>query len=378
LRFVPSSWLRPPPLDAALAAALVVAGLIEAAVVDSAKPLAERALVTAVVMGALAWRRRFPLAVLVLALAGTFVLDPQGESVLFVAMLIASYTTGSSLPGRRSLAGLLVAVAPLWLALLTESAEPVDLVAVAVLYGGAWMVGRLVRERGRRTVELEERAARLEREQAEQRVAALADERARIARELHDIVSHSISVIAVQTQAVRRRLRPDQEREAEELRAVETTARQAMAEMRRLFGVLRSNTERPPLAPQPGLDQLPRLLERTRAAGLPVDLRVDGERTPLPPGVDLAAYRILQEALTNALKHAGQANVTVALHYGARELEVRIDDDGRGPTANGSGQGLIGMRERVALYGGSFDARPRPGGGFHVRATLPLREGGKS
>ncbi len=371
------SSLRPPRLDAALAAALVVAGVIEAVLVDTARPSPVHALVTAVVMGALAWRRRFPLAVLVLALAGTLVLDPRGESVLFVAMLIASYTTGSSLPGRRSLAGLLVAVGPLWLALLLDAAEPVDLVAVAVLYGGAWVVGRLVREREQRAVALEEHAARLEREQADRRVAALAAERARIARELHDIVSHSISVIAVQTQAVRRRLGPGQEREEEELRAVETTARQAMAEMRRLFGVLRSDTERPPLAPQPGLDQLPRLLERTRAAGLPVELRVDGERTPLPPGVDLAAYRILQEALTNALKHAGQANVTVALRYGARDLEVSIDDDGRGPAANGGGQGLVGMRERVALYGGSFDASPRPGGGFRVRATLPLREGSR-
>jgi signal transduction histidine kinase len=369
--------LRPPPRDAALAAVLLVAGLVEALMVDTVRPVAVHALGTAVVMTALAWRRRFPLAVLVVVLLGLVALgDPEGQFVIFAALVIASYTTGSSLDGTRALVGLLLAVGPLWLAMLAEGAEPADLVAVGVLYGGAWAVGRLVRQRDRRADELEERATRLEREHAERREAAVAEERARIARELHDIVSHSISVVAVQTQAVRRRLHPEQEREADDLRAVETTARQAMVEMRRLFGVLRSNGEPPSLSPQPGLDQLHRLLAETRAAGLPVDLRVEGDPLPLSPGVDLAAYRIVQEALTNARKHAGPACAEVTLRFDDRKLELLIEDDGvQGSSAPDSGgHGLIGMRERVELYGGTFEARARPEGGFVVRATLPLRD----
>jgi signal transduction histidine kinase len=369
--------LRPPPRDAALAAVLLVAGLVEALMVDTVRPVAVHALGTAVVMTALAWRRRFPLAVLVVVLLGLVALgDPEGQFVIFAALVIASYTTGSSLDGTRALIGLLLAVGPLWLAMLAEGAEPADLVAVGVLYGGAWAVGRLVRQRDRRADELEERATRLEREHAERREAAVAEERARIARELHDIVSHSISVVAVQTQAVRRRLHPEQEREADDLRAVETTARQAMVEMRRLFGVLRSNGEPPSLSPQPGLDQLHRLLAETRAAGLPVDLRVEGDPLPLSPGVDLAAYRIVQEALTNARKHAGPACAEVTLRFDDRKLELLIEDDGvQGSSAPDSGgHGLIGMRERVELYGGTFEARARPEGGFVVRATLPLRD----
>jgi signal transduction histidine kinase len=369
--------LRPPPRDAALAAVLLVAGIVEALMVDTVRPVAVHALGTAVVMTALAWRRRFPLAVLVVVLLGLVALgDPDGQFVIFAALVIASYTTGSSLDGTRALTGLLLAVGPLWLAMLAEGAEPADLVAVGVLYGGAWAVGRLVRQRDRRADELEERATRLEREHAERREAAVAEERARIARELHDIVSHSISVVAVQTQAVRRRLHPEQEREADDLRAVETTARQAMVEMRRLFGVLRSNGEPPSLSPQPGLDQLHRLLAETRAAGLPVDLRVEGDPLPLSPGVDLAAYRIVQEALTNARKHAGPACAELTLRFDDRKLELLIEDDGvQGSSAPGSGgHGLIGMRERVELYGGTFEARARPEGGFVVRATLPLRD----
>jgi signal transduction histidine kinase len=369
--------LRPPPRDAALAAALLVVGLVEGLVVDTERPMAVHALGTAVVMGALAWRRRFPLAVLAVVLLGLVALgDPEGQFVIFAALVIASYTTGSALDGTRALIGVLLAVGPLWLAMLAERAEPADFVAVGVLYGGAWGVGRVVRERDRRAHELEERARRLEREHAERRAAAVAEERARIARELHDVVSHSISVVAVQTQAVRRRLSPEQTREIDDLRAVETTARQAMIEMRRLFGVLRSNGERPSLAPQPGLDQLERLLADTRAAGLPVELRVEGNRVPLPPGVDLAAYRIVQEALTNTRKHAGPAHVEVTLRFSDRELVLLIEDDGkhRSSAPDQAGHGLVGMRERVELYGGRLEAGSRPEGGFVVRATLSLRD----
>jgi signal transduction histidine kinase len=190
-------------------------------------------------------------------------------------------------------------------------------------------------------------------------------------------VSHSISVITVQTQAVRRRLGPDHAREADDLRAVEATARQAMAEMRRLFGVLRADGERPALAPQPGLDQLERLLDETRAAGVPVTSTVEGEPVALPPGLDLAAYRIVQEALTNVRKHAPGGRVTVRLCFGERDLDVVVEDTGAPAQRNGNrgGLGLVGMRERVALYGGSIDAGPMASGGFAVRARLPFREG---
>jgi signal transduction histidine kinase len=370
---------RPPLFDIALAAALVVAGLVEAATVDTGTSPLFHAVVTTVVMGALAWRRSFPIVVLVVALLGIIVGGrPDTPFVLFAAVLIAAYTAGSVLEGRWALAALLVAVGPAFLGVLVDGGDPADLVGIAVLYGGAWVVGQLVRAQTRRADHHAERAATLQQAEADRRAQAAAEERARIARELHDIISHSISVIAVQTQAVRRRLRTDQEREVSDLRAVETAARQAMAEMRRLFGMLRADGERPPLSPQPGLDQLPRLLQRTRAAHLPVELQVEGEPVPLPPGVDLTAYRIVQEGLTNALKHSGAATVTVVLRYCGKALEVRVDDDGQGqlPATDGVGHGLVGMRERVALYGGSLDAGPRPTGGFGVRATLPLGEGG--
>ena len=202
----------------------------------------------------------------------------------------------------------------------------------------------------------------------------LEEERARIARELHDIVSHAISVVTVQTQAVRRRLGPEHAREADDLRAVEATAREAMADLRRLFGVLRADGDAPSLAPQPGLGELERLLEQTRAAGLAVELEIEGAAGPLPPGADLAAYRVVQEALTNVRRHAHASRATVRLIFGGDRLEIVVDDDGAGASGNGDGgHGLVGMRERLVLYGGELEAGPRPGGGFRVRATLPLR-----
>jgi signal transduction histidine kinase len=199
------------------------------------------------------------------------------------------------------------------------------------------------------------------------------EERARIARELHDVVAHSVSVMTVQTGAVRRLLTPDQERERETLLAVERTGREALNEMRRLLGMLRATDEAEGLAPQPSLRQLDTLVEQVREAGLPVELKVEGAPVDLPPGLDLSAYRIVQEALTNALKHAGPARATVAVRYGPDELELEIADDGRGAAnGTGTGGGLVGMRERAALVGGRLEAGPRNGGGYAVRARLPL------
>ncbi len=373
---------RPPLFDLALSGALVVAGIVEAlTTTETTMPRVAHAAITTAVMLALAFRRTAPLAVVVVALAAILVGGrPDTPFVLFAAMVIACYSAGRFLDGRRALIGLLVAVGPAGLGLALDDGDPADLAAVAVLYGGPWVVGRLVQQETRRADTADARAAELEVADADRRAQAAAEERARIARELHDIVSHSISVITVQTQAVRRRLHPDQVAEARDLAAVESTARQAMVELRRLFGVLRADGEPAPLAPQPGLDQLPRLLERTREANLPVLLDIQGEPTPLSPGIDLTAYRIVQESVTNALKHAGDARVTVTLDYAPAELSISVVDDGRAParTNGNAGHGLVGMRERVLLFGGRLDAGPRPEGGYAVHAVLPLTDGGRT
>lgn len=368
---------RPPVFDLALSGVLVVAGLVESMTVETTMPRWAHAAITTTVMVALAFRRSFPLAVLVVALAAIIVGGrPDTPFVLFGAVVVACYSAGQFLEGRRALVGLFVAVGPAGLGLALDGGKPADLTAVVVLYGGPWVVGRLVQQQTRRADDADARATEIEATDADRRAQAALEERARIARELHDIISHSISVITVQTQAVRRRLDPDQVAEARDLAAVESTARQAMVELRRLFGVLRADGERAPLAPQPGLDQLPRLLERSREADLPVELRIEGVPTPLSPGIDLTAYRIVQESLTNALKHAGDAHVTVTLGYTPTELAITVVDDGRGRAAvNGTGHGLVGMRERVSLFGGRLDVGPRGEGGFAVHAVLPLIEG---
>jgi signal transduction histidine kinase len=239
----------------------------------------------------------------------------------------------------------------------------------------AWLVGFAYHERNRRTAELTARAERAERERETEARAAAAEERARIAREMHDVVAHSLSVMVVQAGAAEAMLDADPERARRPLAAVQQTGRSALTELRRMLGVLREMAdEGPGLAPQPGLSALDELARQVREAGLPVNVRVEGEPRPLPPGIDLSAYRIVQEGLTNALKHAGPATAEVVVRYGPRELELVVRDDGRGrgPSANGGGHGLLGMRERVALYGGDLTAGPRPEGGFALAARLPL------
>jgi signal transduction histidine kinase len=199
------------------------------------------------------------------------------------------------------------------------------------------------------------------------------EERARIARELHDVVGHSVSVMTVQASAVRRLLRPDQQREREALMIVEQTGREALAEMRRMVGVLRRPEEAPALAPQPSLDYLDRLVEQAREAGLPVELRIEGDPVQLPAGLDLTAYRLVQEGLTNAMKHAHAESTQVLVRYGDKDIEVSVTDDGQGRgDGTSGGHGLVGMRERVSVYGGELEAGPRPGGGYRLRARLPL------
>jgi signal transduction histidine kinase len=230
------------------------------------------------------------------------------------------------------------------------------------------LVRRVIRDR-------ERRADIAERERDLASREAVVEERARIARELHDAIAHNVSMMVVQAGAERRVLDDDDDRSTRDVLAtIEQIGRGALTEMRRLVGMLRSDAD-DPLAPQPGLDDLPTLVTQVREAGLPVDLHVEGERRELPVGIELSAYRIVQEALTNALKHAGNARASVHVRYGPDSLELEIVDDGAGgpSRAASGGHGLVGMRERVALYGGRLDAGRRASGGFTVRALLPIR-----
>lgn len=256
-----------------------------------------------------------------------------------------------------------------------------------MIFALSWVVGDRLRTRRAYYAELEERAARLHREREAQSKAAVAAERARIARELHDVVAHNVSVMVVQADGAAYVLdaAPDQAKQA--LATISATGRQALAEMRRLLGLLRAGDDAGgEYLPQPGVDQLEDLIDQVRGAGLPVRFEVAGNARPLSSGVELTAYRIVQEALTNVRKHGGEgASARVLLDFGEAALDLLIEDDGRGPLApydqggrDGLGQGLIGMRERIGMVGGTLDAGPRPGGGFRISAVLPLKTGGSS
>jgi signal transduction histidine kinase len=305
-------------------------------------------------------------------------LDIFETAYVFMAGLLSTYSVAANAPLRRAALGLAIVVVfiVVGFSLDPDRGGAGDYLFVGVLYGGAWALGRALRERGLRAHALEDRAERAEREREQRAAAAVADERARIARELHDVIAHTVSVMVVQTGAVRSRIKRERPRDAELLAEVEAAGRDAIDELRRMLGVLRTGEERLSLAPQPGLDGLDPLVEQVRGSGLPVDVEVEGERVPLPAGIDLAAYRILQESLTNALKHAGPARAAVRLRYSERGLAIEVTDDGAGTSnGDGTGHGLVGMRERVALYGGTLQAGPRPGGGYAVNALLPLEEG---
>jgi signal transduction histidine kinase len=247
------------------------------------------------------------------------------------------------------------------------------LVWVLVTLTVAWLVGIVLRRPFERARLAEERALLLERDRERSSQLAVADERQRIARELHDVIAHSVSVMTVQAGAVRRLLTPEQEKEREALLSVEATGRQALTEMRRLVGLLKEDTVMPMYAPQPSMKTLDVLVGTVREAGLPVELSVAGEQRELAPGVDLAAYRVVQEALTNALKYAGPAHAWVSVDWRGDQLVLQVENDGKGNSngESGGGHGLVGMKERVAVVGGTLESGPRPGGGFVVTAHIP-------
>ncbi len=325
-------------------------------------------------------RRRYPVAVLVvtgLAIGLVTFVDSaliKHPFVAFLCGLTICFRFGMR-PGRaQSVAGL---VFTLGIAGLVEVNDPKgsagSFVWDVITFTVAWIIGFGVGEKYREVDEAKERAARAERGREERALRAVADERARIARELHDVVGHSVSVMTVQASAVRRLLDPDQEQVEQALLVVERTGREALAEMRTMVGVLRHAEEAPALAPQPSLEQVERLVEHTRQAGLPVELRIEGEPVQLPAGIDLTAYRLVQEGLTNAIKHAGARKAEVLVRYDTGHVELTVSDDGRGDgDGHGGGHGLVGMRERVSVYGGKLEAGPRPEGGFRLRARLPV------
>jgi signal transduction histidine kinase len=331
----------------------------------------------------LAARRRFPGTVLGicvasgLAIAGPF-LPPffLGPAILVAVYSVAAY-------GDRwvSLAGLAAAELALAAVQLTRGSfeELAAWVQFALIVGAAWVLGYFVGDRHVYAARLEERTAELEQAREELAQRAVAEERLRLARELHDVVAHSMSVIAVQSGVGAHVAESRPEEVGKALATIEATSRATLEELRRLLGVLRQDSEpQASLAPVPGLADLDSLLGEVAKAGLAVRLRVEGTPSPLPAGVDLSAYRIVQEALTNVVKHAGPAQAQVTIGYRDRDVTVEVTDDGRGAAApagdgrGGTGHGLVGMRERVAAFGGDLETGPRPGGGFRVAARLPL------
>jgi signal transduction histidine kinase len=307
-----------------------------------------------------AWRRRAPVLVwaVIGAATGAYGVAELPDPV-FVGAFVSLYTVVARCPPRLSVP-IGVVTAALWL-LATAMSGDADLndyypaVVLATLAGSLGVLSRT-----------------LQRQHEEEARRAVAEERARLARELHDVVAHAVSLVVVQAEAGAAAGGPP-DRVEEAFDAIADTGRTALAELRRLLRVLRSPGEPGPRDPQPGVAQLAPLVESVRRAGLPVEVRVEGIDRPLPPGVDLSAYRIVQEALTNSVRHAGPARATVVLRYGERDLELEVVDDGRGVRAGGpDGHGLAGMRERIALLGGELAVGAAPGGGFAVRARLPI------
>ena len=314
-------------------------------------------------------------AALAIALVGGMIYAArQYPPMASPAVPLIVYMAATRLDARQSRLVLIVAAVASWVA-TTVAAGPTEVDAVLIV-AGSWLLGHYVRTRRLLVAELEQRAADLERQREEQAGRAVAEERLRIARELHDVLAHTMSVVAVQAGTGRLVGADHPDAAIAALAAVETTARSAMDEMRQILTVLRAD-DGPGAAvtPTPGLDDLPALVTQVAEAGIDVDVHVDGEPRPVPTGVGLAVYRITQEALTNVIKHAGRAHASVLLRYTDDDMVVEVRDDGRAtaPTVAAGGHGLIGMRERAAVHGGELTAGPDPHGGFVVRARLPVK-----
>ncbi len=322
----------------------------------------------------LAARRYFPITVFATTLGAALALELLEGTFQAQGSIVALYTVAAH-SGRRAATwavaatvvaiGVTVVNGPRW--------EVIAGVALLAVYAAAWALGDNVRTRRAYLYGLEEKADRLERERIANVRRATAEEQARIARELHDVIAHSVSVMVVQAAAAGDIFDTNPARAREALASIESTGRTALAELRRLLGTMRNGDAS--YAPQPGLSGLDALADHVRAAGIEVDVRVEGASAPLAAGVDLAAYRIVQEALTNTLKHAAATRATVTVRHLVSRIELEVVDDGVAATrGDGTGHGIIGMRERASLYGGEIRAEPRATGGFGVFATLPVDE----
>lgn len=371
-------WL-PRPVDLAAAAVLTAGAQAEVwsgVVAGPPRPVLAALYLTGTV--AAAWHRIVPLATLagtltVLALVPAALgVEANAGLAWFVTALAVIASAGYH--ARRPLLALVVALGVLGATVTIDVGSPVPAeIAFAWLLGaGAWAAGRAVSIRTLRAELSEHRAALAEQDAQWRAAAAVAEERLRIARELHDVIAHGISVMTLHAGGIRRLLRPEQRDERAALEVVERTGRESLAEMRRLLGVLRAPEPAAEPAPAPGLAHVADLLEPARVAGLRVELTVTGEIRSLPPGVDVAAYRIAQEAVTNVLRHAAASLLDCTVDYGPDAVELRVVDDGAaGAEPRPGGYGHVGMRERAAMCGGTVEIGPRPGGGYRVHAVLP-------
>ncbi|MGN6522036.1 MAG: sensor histidine kinase [Actinomycetes bacterium] len=375
-------------VDAVLAAVLLVLGLLDltTGLLQGAYPHSRWLHLPFLIASSvpLAFRRSRPLTALVaFAIAQTawifllFPMDMQPPLVPYIELLLIVYAAAAYCDGRAARAAVLVVAVGILSDLPTLLlGRPIGNVAgpnlmVLIAFGIGLAFARIRRH----AESLEEQAARAERERREAGERAAAEERARIARELHDVISHDVSMMVLAA-SVERRVRPEDDATTQTLATIESTGREALAELRRMLGVLR-HTEESPLQPQPGIAQLPQVVEEARAAGVPVELVVEGEPATIPPGLDIAAYRIVQESLTNAAKHATGSPVTARVSWGADSLEIDVTNDGARPAVGvplprGGGHGLVGMQERVSLFGGTLEAGVGQDGGFRVRARLPI------
>jgi signal transduction histidine kinase len=369
---------KPQQADLALAALLAAFGLAELWLVHvGPKSIAVPA--TAVAGLALSFRRLAPLLTVAAVLGSIAIESLLGVSLqkpdapLLIA-LVAVYTAGAYLSLRDAVAGLALAIAGIGASYAGSSTNGhSDFAFTSVVVTAGWLVGRGMHGRVTQAAVIAERTQRLEQEAVAERAAAIAEERRRIARDLHDVIAHSVSVMVIQAGAAEDLLDRDPAAVLEPIRAVQETGRGALVEISRLLGLLREDGAELGLAPQPRIDDLPELVAQTEAAGLPVDLRVEGTARSLPLGVDLSVYRITQEALTNVRRHSAGGRASVVLRYNEAAVELAVENDGVAST-NGhrGGHGLVGMRERVAVFGGSLEAGPLPDGGFRVVARLPL------
>ncbi|MFC5753873.1 sensor histidine kinase [Actinomadura rugatobispora] len=376
--------LRSRPLvDAFLAAPLAFYSLSGLVFDTTAMPKPEYVVWCAGLLAPLVLRRTYPRAAFAFICLVSFaqVVVKVIPMTPNLALLMGLYTIAAGPSFRWGVAAALVTELGVFVAVFRYVGgwgdQRYGLALMSVIVAGVWLLGLHMRTRRAYLRSVELRAARLERERDAEVQVAKADERARIARELHDVVAHNVSVIVVQADGASYAIDTDTARARQALETISATGRTALAEMRRMLGVLREGDDAGSYAPQPGVAQLAELVEQIRGSGLPLEFEVEGVPLEMTEGRQLTVFRIAQEALTNTLKHAGpRATARVLLHYGDEAIEIRVTDDGRGAAARGDGRGhgLVGMRERAAVYGGEVTAGPRPGGGFEVVARIPVRE----